>query len=157
MATAAPVKAFVGEHRSQGIAMTQPLPAEFWQGVEEFNQGEYYACHDTLEALWMEAAAPEKAFYQGVLQVAVALYHLHNHNLRGAVILLAEGTNRLRRYAPTFAEIDVADLLEQSTALLRALQHVKPEQIDEIVQQMQRPELAQASEWRSPQIQPASS
>jgi predicted metal-dependent hydrolase len=35
------------------------LPNEFFQGVEQFNQQEFYACHDTLEALWMEASEPE--------------------------------------------------------------------------------------------------
>ncbi|NEQ23504.1 MAG: DUF309 domain-containing protein, partial [Microcoleus sp. SIO2G3] len=34
-------------------------PEEFWQGVEQFNQQEFYACHDTLEALWMEAFEPD--------------------------------------------------------------------------------------------------
>ncbi|MGK7902131.1 MAG: DUF309 domain-containing protein, partial [Hormoscilla sp.] len=31
------------------------LPSAFWQGIEQFNQQEFYACHDTLEALWIEA------------------------------------------------------------------------------------------------------
>ncbi|MEY3826619.1 MAG: hypothetical protein RLZZ148_1435, partial [Cyanobacteriota bacterium] len=43
----------------------------FWQGVSEFNLGEFYACHDTLEALWMESSEPTKSFYQGILQIAV--------------------------------------------------------------------------------------
>ena len=60
--------------------MNEGMPDEFWQGVEQFNAGQYYACHDTLEALWIEAAEPEKTFYQGILQIAVALYHLSNHN-----------------------------------------------------------------------------
>ena len=48
-------------------------PEEFWLGVEQFNAGQFYACHDTLEALWIEATEPEKALYQGILQIAVAL------------------------------------------------------------------------------------
>lgn len=136
--------------------MTQSVPQEFWQGVEEFNQGEFYACHDTLEALWMEANEPEKSFYQGVLQLAVALYHLSNHNLRGAVILLGEGANRLRRYPPTFSEIDVADLLDQSRTLLGALQQATPEQAGEIWQQMQQQDATfQTGGWRSPLIRRA--
>ena len=57
------------------------LPQEFWEGVEQFNLGQFYACHDTLEALWIEALEPEKTFYQGILQIAVALYHLENENV----------------------------------------------------------------------------
>ncbi|NMG21775.1 DUF309 domain-containing protein [Brasilonema bromeliae] len=109
--------------------MNEEMPDEFWQGVEQFNTGEYYACHDTLEALWIEATEPDKTFYQGILQIAVALYHLGNHNLRGAVILLGEGSNRLRRYPSEYGGIDVDELLIQSAALLKALQLTQPEKI----------------------------
>ncbi len=106
---------------------------EFWQGVEQFNQGYFYACHDTIEALWMEAKEPEKTFYQGILQIAVALYHLSNSNWRGAVILLGEGINRLQRYPATYAEIDVDELLASSATLLSTLQQSGPERIGEWV------------------------
>ncbi len=109
--------------------MTEAVPQEFWQGVEQFNQGQFYACHDTLEALWMEATEPQKTFYQGILQIAVALYHLGNSNWRGTVILLGEGINRLRRYPPTYAGIDVDELLTSSAAMLTALQQAGPEKI----------------------------
>ena len=105
------------------------LSEEFWEGVEQFNTGQFYACHDTLEALWIEALEPDKTFYQGILQIAVALYHLGNKNVRGAAILLGEGSNRLRRYPSTYAGIDVNQLLHQSKALLSLVQQLSPEQI----------------------------
>lgn len=109
--------------------MSENLPQEFWQGIEQFNSGEFYACHDTLEALWIEATEPEKSLYQGILQIAVALYHLSNHNLRGAMILLGEGRNRLRRYPDDDCAIDIEQLLLQSGELLTALQQTDPETI----------------------------
>lgn len=109
--------------------MTEEIPLDFWQGIEQFNTQEFYACHDTLEALWMEAGEPEKRFYQGILQIAVALYHLGNHNWRGAVILLGEGINRLSYYQPNYAGIAVEDLLGQSAKLLSALQQAGPEEV----------------------------
>ncbi|MBV8887956.1 MAG: DUF309 domain-containing protein [Chroococcidiopsidaceae cyanobacterium CP_BM_RX_35] len=113
--------------------MSQVSSEEFWQGVEQFNQGQFYACHDTLEALWMEAAAPERNFLQGVLQIAVALYHLGNQNWQGTVTLLGEGISRLRRYPAAYAEIDVDELLTSSATLLAALQQSGPEQVREWV------------------------
>jgi uncharacterized protein len=107
--------------------MSELMPSEFWQGIEQFNSEQFYACHDTLEALWIEATEPEKTFYQGILQIAVALYHLGNQNLRGAIILLGEGSNRLRRYPSVFATVDVDNLLEQSATLLLFLQKTDPE------------------------------
>jgi uncharacterized protein len=104
--------------------MSETMPQEFWQGVDQFNSGQFYACHDTLEALWIEANEPEKTFYQGILQIAVALYHLSNENLRGAAILLGEGSNRLRRYPYSYGGIDVEELLSQSAALLTVVQQM---------------------------------
>lgn len=110
------------------------LPQEFSQGVEQFNQGEFYACHDTLEALWMESTEPNKTFYQGILQIAVALYHLGNKNWRGAAILLGEGTNRLRYYQPIYCDLNVEELINQTSDLLIALQQSGSENIAEFVE-----------------------
>ena len=110
--------------------MSKAIPQEFWQGVELFNTGQFYACHDTLEALWMESMEPDKTFYQGILQISVALYHLGNGNLKGAIILLGEGSNRLASYPSIYSQIDVDELLEQSIALLKVLQQKQLEQID---------------------------
>lgn len=111
--------------------MTEAAPQEFWRGVEQFNSQQFYACHDTLEALWMDATEPQKTFYQGILQIAVALYHLGNSNWRGAVILLGEGINKLQRYPPTYAGIDVDELLTSSAAMLIALQQAGPKKISD--------------------------
>ncbi|PSB48131.1 DUF309 domain-containing protein [Chamaesiphon polymorphus] len=112
------------------------FPPEWLQGIQEFNQGEYYACHDTLEALWMESVDPDKKFYQGVLQIAVACYHLHNRNWRGAVTLLGEGIGRLPYYQPVYAGIDVTKLIEDSRNLLNTLQSIGIEGIDNFVDRL---------------------
>ena len=112
-------------------------PPEFERGIAEFNQQQFYACHDTLEAVWVDAEEADKRFYQGILQVAVGCYHLSNDNLRGAIILLGEAVRRLCDYQPDYEGIDVEKLLEQSLALLQALQQLKPEQASDFFQQLQ--------------------
>lgn len=103
-------------------------PPEFWQGVAQFNQGEFYACHDTLEAIWIEAMDPDKTFYQGILQIAVGIYHLSHLNWRGAAILLGEGINRLnqsrRICGDDYGGIAVDQLVAEGAALLQAVQQV---------------------------------
>lgn len=116
--------------------MSNQISPEFWQGVEQFNQQDFYACHDTLEALWMEAGEPEKKFYQGVLQIAVALYHLSNHNWQGSAILLGEGINRLRYYQPTYLEIDVENLIQDSVKMLSHLQEFGPDNVADLANQL---------------------
>ncbi|MBC6476151.1 MAG: DUF309 domain-containing protein [Hormoscilla sp. GM102CHS1] len=115
------------------------LPDKFWQGIEQFNQQEFYACHDTLEALWIEASEPERTFYQGILQIAVAIYHLGNDNWLGAVILLGEGIYRLSRYLPDYAGLDINELLTESQELLKQLQQTGPENVN-------------STTWKYPQI-----
>lgn len=121
--------------------MIDDVASEFWQGVALFNQREFYDCHDVLEAIWIEANDPQKTFYQGILQIAVAFYHLGNQNLRGATILLGEGMHRLRRYQPVYAGVDVTALLSQCLEWLVLLQQATPEQIPELARQIQSPQI----------------
>jgi uncharacterized protein len=125
--------------------MTEIMPEEFWQGIEQFNAGQFYACHDILEALWIDSIEPDKTFYQGILQIAVGLYHLGNHNWRGAMILLGEGSNRLRRYLPSYGGIDVEELFTESVDLLKTIQQ------ESLVQEANS-ELAKNLAWPLPTI-----
>lgn len=101
----------------------------FLLGIKQFNNQEFYACHDTLEALWIESSEGDRLFYQGILQVAVGCYHLGNNNWRGAVILLGEGAKKLSNYTPNYQKIDIDHLLENTLNLLANLQQIKPEDL----------------------------
>ncbi len=114
------------------LAPSIDQPAEFWLGVKQFNQGDYYACHDTLESIWMDAKVSEQAFYQGILQIAVGLYHLGNLNWQGAAILLGEGSHRLDAYGDFHGGINITDLVNQAINWLTALQETGPDQIQQL-------------------------
>lgn len=116
--------------------MSEQIPPEFWQAVEQFNRQDFYACHDTLESLWMEAVETEKKFYQGILQIAVSLYHLSNHNWQGAAILLGEGLSRLKPYQPNYFEINVEQLLQESGEILHKLQEFGAENVVKLAEQL---------------------
>lgn len=118
-------------------SINEDIPQEFWQGVTEFNQQEFYACHDTLEALWMEASEPQKKFYQGVLQIAVGLYHLSQKNWKGAVILMGEGLGRLDYYQPDYSGINVEQFMDETSQLLKALQNAGAENVEMFLSLMQ--------------------
>ena len=111
---------------------------EFERGIAEFNQQQFYACHDTLEAIWVDAEEVDKRFYQGILQVAVGCYHLSNDNLRGAIILLGEAVRRLCDYQPDYESVDVEKLLAESANLLQTLQQLKPEQAKDFFKIIQK-------------------
>jgi hypothetical protein len=83
---------------SPRAALPERLPAEFYSALEELNRGEYFACHETLEALWIPETRDVRQIYQGVLQIAVGCYHLvERRNWVGAVNKLDAGARRLER------------------------------------------------------------
>ncbi|MEN9265964.1 MAG: DUF309 domain-containing protein [Thermostichales cyanobacterium BF4_bins_65] len=100
------------------------------RAIEQFNQEDFYACHDTLEALWLEAGEPERQLYQGLLQVAVGYYHWGHGNRRGCQILLGEGLRKLQAVADLDLPLplDLVRLVAEVEANLTAL-HQAQEQI----------------------------
>ncbi|MBD2319095.1 DUF309 domain-containing protein [Phormidium tenue] len=113
----------------------------FEEAIAQFNSGDYYACHDTLEAIWNDAWQSDRAFYQGILQIAVGLYHLKSQNWYGAAILLGEGTSRLPAYLPDYQSIDVETLLEDSLLILRTVQLSGKEGIGNLLKNLENGDL----------------
>ncbi|MGQ9838341.1 MAG: DUF309 domain-containing protein [Cyanobacteriota bacterium] len=97
--------------------------------IKQFNEGAFYACHDSLEALWMEAIEPERRFYQGLLQTAVAYYHLTHSNRRGCMMLLGEANSKLAAFLPTYAGWDVLSLWQANQNNLRQLSQLMEEDL----------------------------
>lgn len=113
----------------------------FIEAIAQFNNRDYYACHDTLESIWNDAWQSDRAFYQGILQIAVGLYHLYNQNWHGATILLGEGTSCLPAYLPDYQSIDVETLLEDSLQILRNVQSNGKEGIVDILKRIEQGDL----------------
>ena len=80
---------------------------QFRRGVEEFNRGFFFECHDTLEELWMETAGNDRQFLQGLIQVAVGFYHFFNQNFTGAASQFTKGLDKLDRYRPAYGGIEL--------------------------------------------------
>lgn len=90
-----------------------------------FNSGDWYACHDSFEALWHETAGDMRPVLQGILQIAVAELHLERGNIRGATILMGEGLGRLKACPPDALELDLVALRNCALQRLQALQQQK--------------------------------
>jgi len=80
----------------------------FGKGVAEFNAGYYFECHDTLEDMWMGIRGPSRDFFQGLIQVSVAFYHLTGGNLPGAESMLRRALKRFERYPDRYFGFDLA-------------------------------------------------
>jgi predicted metal-dependent hydrolase len=108
--------------------MAQPLPVDWFErfehGVEEFNGGFYYDCHETLERCWQEQGLlsfamddPHREFVQGLIQVSVGYHHLQRNNVKGALKLLRRGLGRLKNFPLKDYPLDMLDFeaIVQST------------------------------------------
>ena len=91
--------------------MKKPLP-EFLHGIELFNQARFFDAHEVLEDVWRAAPVEEKKFQQGLIQVAVALYHHGNGNSVGARSVLRRSFRNLSRYPEGFGGVRLAMLLK---------------------------------------------
>jgi predicted metal-dependent hydrolase len=90
---------------------------QFARGIEELNTGYYFECHETLEDVWHGVRGPARDFFQGLIQLAVAFYHLTRGNDEGARRLLDRGLARLSKYPAHYGGVDLQDFREQARVL----------------------------------------
>ncbi len=98
-------------------AAYDPLYVAF---VAYFNrERDYFECHEVMEQLWLEEG--RDPLYQGLLQVAVGLYHHRNGNIDGGVKLLTAAIQKLEGHAPVVLGIRLDRLIEEAKAHLAQL------------------------------------
>ncbi|MGE5139749.1 MAG: DUF309 domain-containing protein [Rudaea sp.] len=102
-------------------------------GLEQFNRGEYWEQHETLEKVWRnENDSSLRNLYKGIIQVGVGFFHLTRGNLPGALKVLARGITYLRPYAPECCGVDVERLLEDATHVYWRAKELGPSQVTEL-------------------------
>jgi hypothetical protein len=106
-------------------------PLGLLAGIAQFNAGEYWECHETLEDLWRVEPDHIRYLYQGILQVGVGFYHLRRGNWRGAVNKLRSGIGYLAPSAPACLGVDVARLCAEAGTILAALDNLGPARLGE--------------------------
>ncbi|HEY7061317.1 MAG TPA: DUF309 domain-containing protein [Chloroflexota bacterium] len=118
--------------RVTGRSCADAPPPELAVAVEQFNRGEFFECHETLEALWLAEGEPLRRLYQGILQVGVAFHHQRRGNYRGAMHLLRSGIAHLLPFAPRCLGVDVEGLLAAAVRCRDTLVALGPERIDQL-------------------------
>jgi len=109
----------------------EPAPRALRTGIAEFNAGEFFEQHETLETLWRDTRAPVRGLYHGILQIGVGFHHWRNGNHHGATVLLDEGIERVRPFAPSCQGVDVDALIRDASAARETLARLGPERMEE--------------------------
>jgi predicted metal-dependent hydrolase len=96
------------------VGETREIPLELRKGITQFNDGDYFTCHETIERLWLAERGDVRRMYQGIIQLAAGLHHVSGGNLKGALALIERGTAKLEAFQPRCLGIDVAGLVAQA-------------------------------------------
>src|SRR5216117_1716414 len=107
-------------------ACDESPPFLLLEGIAQFNRGEYFEQHETLERLWRAEDRQVRLLYQGILQIGVAFHHLRRLNHHGTVYMLTRGPMYLAPFAPRCQRVDVASLLGEAAAALREVERLGP-------------------------------
>ena len=107
----------------------EACPAALRQGIEQFNRGEYFEQHETLELLWRAERRDVRRLYQGILQIGVAFHHLRRRNHHGTVYMLTRGARYLAPFAPRCQGVDVEALLKDAAAALAEVERLGPDRL----------------------------
>lgn len=122
----------------------EEAPPELLEGIAQFNRGEYFEQHETLELLWRaERRDIRRLYHQGILQIGVAFHHLRRLNHHGTVYMLTRGSNYLSPFAPRCQGVNVERLLQDAAAALAEVERLGPGRLDEFDWR-----LAPSVEWR---------
>jgi uncharacterized protein len=75
--------------------VTLEHPNFYEQGIDLFNEGRFFECHEAWEEIWKRSDGEVKLFYQGLIQAAVAILHAQRGNLEGARSLYEKASAKL--------------------------------------------------------------
>src|SRR5688572_16113744 len=110
-------------------ACDESPPRLLLEGIAQFNRGEYFRQHETLEQLWRLERRGVRRFYQGILQIGVAFHHLRRGNHHGTVYMLTRGARYLAPFAPRCQGVDVQTLLSDAAAALAEVERLGPDRL----------------------------
>lgn len=85
---------------------------QFRRGVGLINEKEFFEAHDVLEELWFDERGERRLFLQGMIQAAVACYHLSNGNTTGAMSQYQKSLDKLTKYDDDYMGIDLKSFRE---------------------------------------------
>jgi predicted metal-dependent hydrolase len=95
----------------------QTAPADLTKAIHEFNAGEFFEQHETLELLWRATPGEIRHLYEGILQVGVGMHHLLvNRNFHGAAVKLDHGIRLLDAFPAVCHGVDIARLRQEARA-----------------------------------------
>jgi CheY-like chemotaxis protein len=133
--------AHIPDYEGIAHACEGSLPALARRGLEEFNRGEYFEAHESLEAAWNQDESPAREAYRAILQVAVAYLQIERGNYNGAVKMFL----RMRQWFEPLPDrcrgVNIAQLRMDAQRVADTLYALGAERVGEFDRVLLRPVL----------------
>jgi uncharacterized protein len=114
-------------------------PPLLLKGLHEFNTGQYFECHETLETAWRAEAGPVRDLYQAVLQVGLGYYQIERGNYTGARKMFLRAERWLNNLPDRCRGIDVTGLRADAAAARAHLEAIGPARIAAFDRSLMKP------------------
>lgn len=92
------------------------------RGIELFNNGEFFECHEVLEEAWTPERDPRRMFLQSLIHVAVGFYHSRRGNPVGACRQLRKALRKMAPYLPSWEGVDTERLFREAQEVLERIE-----------------------------------
>ncbi|MBV8138850.1 MAG: DUF309 domain-containing protein [Deltaproteobacteria bacterium] len=97
----------------------------FQEGIDLFNAGQFFECHEAWESVWNRSEGDDKVAIQGLIQAAVAILHLERGNREGAESLYAKARAKLDRLPDNFRELAMGELRQSLGEFFKSVRTAK--------------------------------
>jgi len=86
----------------------------FIKGITLFNEKNFYDAHESWEELWSEYRLKDEIFIQGLIQLAVAFFHITNLNLKGSRNLFNKCLPKLKKFPANHRNINLLEIIDSA-------------------------------------------
>ena len=90
----------------------------FFDGLQAYEEKDFFEAHELWEELWSEYYLDDKTFIQGLIQLAVSFVHLGNGNLNGAKSLMKKSGDKFSSYSGLHRGINIDKLKQQIVIII---------------------------------------
>ena len=108
-------------------------------GIRLFDSQHYFEAHEALETAWRAEPTPIRDLYRGILQVAVAYYHIQRGNYIGARKLFHRSRKWLDLFPGEIAGIDLLQFRRDFLLVEETLVRLGPERTAELDPGLMKP------------------
>ncbi len=108
------------------------LPELALKGIALFNDRRYFEAHEELELAWRAETGAVRELYRGILQIAVAYYHITRGNYKGAEKMFTRAARWLAPFPGACCGLDLDGFRRDYRQVEEVLRRYGPQGISDI-------------------------